>query len=39
VRQGGFGNVTWQTPGAEAAADRYDAHFAGGSVQVNVEQV
>jgi hypothetical protein len=37
VRQGGFGNVTWQTPGLEAAADRYEAHFSGGSVRVDVD--
>src|ERR1700730_3547918 len=38
VRQGGFGNVAWQSAGADSSNDRYDAHFSGGSVVVDVEQ-
>lgn len=38
VRQRGFGSVAWQTPGADAASDRYEVRFSGGSVVVDVEQ-
>lgn len=38
IRQRGFGSVEWQSPGSEAASDRYDARFSGGSVAVEVEQ-
>src|SRR6202022_524361 len=38
VRQGGFGSIAWQSPGADASSDRYEARFSGGSVVVDVEQ-
>lgn len=38
VRQGGFGSIAWQSPGADASSDRYEARFSGGSVVIDVEQ-
>ena len=38
VRQSGFGTIAWQSPGADASSDRYEARFSGGSVVVDVEQ-
>ena len=37
VRQGGFGSIAWQSSGAETSADRYEARFSGGSVDVEVQ--
>jgi hypothetical protein len=38
ARQGGFGQVSWSTPGADTAPDRYEMRFSGGSVKVDLEQ-
>jgi len=38
ARQGGFGTVSWSTPGAETAPDRYEMRFSGGSINVDVQQ-
>ena len=38
VRQGGFGSVSWQSPGGDSAPDRYDIRLAAGAVNAELEQ-
>jgi hypothetical protein len=35
---GGLADQTWQTPGFDAATDRFDASFSGGSVKIELER-